>query len=230
MLGCPNSLTPRSGRLKPLGLICAFVGLLPLAHADVYAFRDESGHLRWTNSTDPSAGASHLVAVLPSPAGSSASPNPQSTPSKKTPSARSANAMSMVRSAARKYGLDPAVLLALIDVESSFNSEAVSSTGARGLMQLMPATARQYGLRRTLDLHDPAVNVDLGARHLSDLLAAHQGNLTMALASYNAGQPAVKRHGGAIPAYRETMLYVPAVLSRIHAYRSPESVESPHAF
>lgn len=201
-------------------LVCLCVLAIPLSRADVLAFQDEnSGQLRWTNQRHAGALASEvLVDVLPIQ-----EPIPPrlvlDAVVVKLP-ARAVPWLGLVRSSAALYGLDPAALLALIDVESAFNNGAVSPKGARGLMQLMPATARRYGLRRTADLHDPAINVDMGARHLRDLLLAHQGNLTMALASYNAGQTAVRRHGGAIPAYRETMLYIPAILARMQAYRS----------
>jgi soluble lytic murein transglycosylase-like protein len=86
-------------------------------------------------------------------------------------------------------------------------------------MQLMPATAARYGVT---DPGDPAQNIDAGVRHLKDLLnVQHQGNVALALAAYNAGQGAVARHGGRIPPYRETMLYVPAVLAA--AARGPGS-------
>ncbi len=77
-------------------------------------------------------------------------------------------------------------------------------------MQLMPATAARYGVT---DAGDAAQNIDAGVRHLRDLLNAHQGNVALALAAYNAGQGAVAKHRGRIPPYPETMLYVPAVLA-----------------
>lgn len=135
------------------------------------------------------------------------------------PSRPSKQTISLVVTTAMKYQIDPAVVLALIDVESSFQASAVSPMGARGLMQLMPTTAFRYGLRRSNDLHDPATNIEIGTRHLRDLLLSSNGNLTLALASYNAGQGAIRRSGNTIPAYRETMLYVPAILGRIPVFQ-----------
>lgn len=111
---------------------------------------------------------------------------------------------------ARLHQVTPALVAAVVGVESGFNASAVSPKGAQGAMQLMPATAARYGVNNP---GDPAQNIDAGVRHLKDLLNEHQGNVALALAAYNAGQGAVARHGGRIPPYRETMLYVPAVLA-----------------
>lgn len=125
----------------------------------------------------------------------------------------------LVDSIALQYGVDPAWVAALIEIESSFNPNAVSPKGAIGLMQLMPATAARYGMRDKRELFDPARNLDIGVRHLKDLLALHNGNLALAMASYNAGSGAVAKHGNRIPRFNETMLYVPAVLAA--ASRTP---------
>lgn len=114
---------------------------------------------------------------------------------------------------ARKHGLDPALVLAVIAVESAFQPAAVSPKGAQGLMQLMPGTARELGVTDALD---PAQNVDGGARYLRALIAQHKGDLRLALAAYNAGAGAVKRHRG-VPPYRETREYVEKVLRRYEA-------------
>lgn len=111
---------------------------------------------------------------------------------------------------ARVHDVTPALVAAVVGQESGFNPRAVSPKGAAGAMQLMPATAARYGVT---DRQDPEQNIDAGVRHLKDLLVQHQGNVALALAAYNAGQGAVARHGGRIPPYRETMLYVPAVLA-----------------
>jgi soluble lytic murein transglycosylase-like protein len=112
-----------------------------------------------------------------------------------------------------KHGVDPELVEAIISVESGFNTNAISVKGARGLMQLMPATAMRYGMKNTQELHIPAKNIDMGVRHLKDLLNLHNGQVSLAIASYNAGQGAVAKYGQRIPQYRETMIYVPAVLA-----------------
>jgi soluble lytic murein transglycosylase-like protein len=111
---------------------------------------------------------------------------------------------------ARLHQVNRELVAAVVAVESGFDADAVSQQGATGAMQLMPATAARYGVTNS---NDPAQNIDAGVRHLKDLLRQHGGNVALALAAYNAGQGAVARNGGRIPPYRETMLYVPAVLS-----------------
>jgi hypothetical protein len=112
----------------------------------------------------------------------------------------------LVTKTANKYGVEPRVVSALIQVESAYHSRAVSPKGARGLMQLMPATGRQYG---ALDLFDPKVNLEAGVQHLKKLLTRYE--LPLALAAYNAGEAAVDRFGG-IPPFRETQDYVTRIL------------------
>ena len=113
----------------------------------------------------------------------------------------------LVTQTAARHGVDARVVNALIQVESAYHSRAVSPKGARGLMQLMPATGRQYG---ALDLFDPKVNLEAGIQHLKRLLARYY-DLPIALAAYNAGEAAVDRFGG-IPPFRETQDYVTRIL------------------
>lgn len=109
-----------------------------------------------------------------------------------------------------EYGVDTRLARALVQVESNYRADAVSPKGAMGLMQLMPATARQYGLENPFD---PAQNLAAGLRHLRGLLDRYgRGRESLALAAYNAGEGAVSRYGG-IPPYRETQNYVQRILS-----------------
>ena len=101
---------------------------------------------------------------------------------------------------ARRHGLDPDLVLAVVAVESAFRPDAVSHKGAQGLMQLMPRTAVSLGVRDSLD---PRENLDGGVRHLGALLSQYGGDLKKTLAAYNAGAGAVARHRG-LPPYRET--------------------------
>jgi soluble lytic murein transglycosylase-like protein len=104
-------------------------------------------------------------------------------------------------------GVDPTLVKAVALVESGFNPKARSSKGAQGLMQLMPTTAALYGVK---NIRDPYQNLAAGAKHLRNLLDQYEGDVTLALAAYNAGPEAVRRYGG-IPAYRETQEYVKKV-------------------
>lgn len=126
----------------------------------------------------------------------------------------------LIRGVARQYGLDSALLHAIITVESKYNPKAVSHKGAVGLMQLMPNIANQYGID---NLYDPAQNVQGGAQYLRDLLNRFNGDVSLALAAYNAGEIAVARNGNRIPPYRETRDYVPKVL---HFYRKYQASQS----
>ncbi len=111
---------------------------------------------------------------------------------------------SLIEEAALRHSVDPNLVRSLVRVESNFNSRAVSRKGALGLMQLMPATARDL---KVLNPLDPAQNVDGGVRHLKGLLDTFNGDVELSLAAYNAGEGAVKRKGG-VPNYKETKNYV----------------------
>jgi len=120
----------------------------------------------------------------------------------------------LISTVARELSVEPALLHALITVESGYDSRALSPRGAMGLMQLMPDTARRY---KVADVWDPRENLRGGARYLRDLLEMFGNDLSLALAAYNAGEAAVLQYGGKIPPYPETRSYVPRVLQQ---YRS----------
>lgn len=128
----------------------------------------------------------------------------------------------MIAAAAMGEGVDPALVEAVVAVESAFSPRAVSRKGAMGLMQLMPQTARLY---RVSNAFDPRENLTGGTRHLRDLLVLFGGDLPQALAAYNAGASAVFTYGG-IPPYRETRAYVRRVLARYQAAQVPPSSSS----
>lgn len=121
----------------------------------------------------------------------------------------------LILDTAREYQLDPALVHAVITAESGYDPEAVSRAGAVGLMQLMPATARRYGVR---DRRDPAENLRGGVRYLHHLLNRFQ-TLPLALAAYNAGETAVVKYGHQIPPYPETQTYVRKVLNYYRSYQ-----------
>ena len=120
----------------------------------------------------------------------------------------------MIDRIAAKHGIDADLVRAVVKVESNFDTNAVSSKGARGLMQLMPETARNYGVQ---DVHDPEQNLEGGVRHLCDLMIQFNGELPLTLAAYNAGKNSLALHGG-VPPYQETQRYIQQVIAAYQAY------------
>ncbi|MGH8264384.1 MAG: lytic transglycosylase domain-containing protein [Steroidobacterales bacterium] len=171
-----------------------------VANADIYSFVDVAGVTHYTNvPSDPRY--EFLLA----------------TPAERTQSGEAFNAVLLAKSAqfdpiienaASAAALEPALLRAVIVVESGFNARALSKRGAAGLMQLMPETARRYGAS---DRFDPKQNIHAGARYLKTLIKRYDNDIQLALAAYNAGEDAVDRCGRCIPHYRETQAYVPKV-------------------
>ena len=200
---------------------CAIAALVAApACADIYGYVDERGVSHLSNT--PLDHRYYLfkkertATVLP---GSNAVITSVPAPRRTThvnPASRRQFAP-LVSSVAREYRLEPALLHAVVTVESGYNPGARSPKGAAGLMQLMPDTARRYAVR---DIWDPRQNLDGGARYLRDLIGLFDGNLSLALAAYNAGEAAVIQHGNRIPPYPETRGYVPRVLQQYHFYSS----------
>lgn len=125
----------------------------------------------------------------------------------------------IIRAAADRYGVDADLIHCVIAVESNFDPKAVSPKNARGLMQLMPQTAAQLGVK---DVFDPEQNVDGGTRYLSDLLKKYS-NLTLALAAYNAGPERVDQYGRRVPPYLETMKYVQRIAKSYAKIKSDQA-------
>lgn len=120
-----------------------------------------------------------------------------------------------VLQAASLTALDPALIHAVITVESKHNSQAKSQKGAYGLMQLMPATAKRFHVK---DKTNTAQNILAGSQYLRELLTLFKGDLNLSLAAYNAGPGAVQKYSNQVPPYRETMHYVPKVLQYYRQY------------
>lgn len=123
----------------------------------------------------------------------------------------------LIAQAAVRNGVDPNLIVAVMRQESGFNSRAISYKGASGLMQLMPGTARRFGVT---NIFDPAQNIEGGARYLRFLLDSFNGDVSLTLAGYNAGENAVVNSGYRIPRYRETQNYVRSISARYDASKN----------
>ena len=128
----------------------------------------------------------------------------------------------LIRQYSRTYNLPEPLIKAVIQQESSFNPNAVSHKGAVGLMQVMPATAKEMGI--TGDLQDPQVNIDAGCRYLAMMMSRYNGQLPIALAAYNAGPKAVDYAGGIVPDFPETKGYVTNVTDLMNRFSATGSV------
>ena len=155
------------------------------------------------------AGIAEDEAPYPDEPGSSAA-NPESVASRRALDSRPFAAL--IETVALKHGVDPALVHAVIETESNYRPTATSRVGARGLMQVMPATARELGVASARMLFDPEKNVEAGVKYLKVLLERFDGDLPTALAAYNAGPGAVSKYDG-VPPYPETRNYVRKVLS-----------------
>lgn len=130
---------------------------------------------------------------------------------------------SYIVESSRRYNIDPLLIYAQMHQESSFKLRATSHKGASGLMQLMPATARRFGVT---DIYNPKQNIDAGVKYMRWLLNTFGGDVKLALAGYNAGEGAVMRYGNAIPPFRETQEYVRRITNRYHEITNPGYVRS----
>ncbi len=188
-------MTRYSIRLSLIALVALAItaGYSNQARADVYKFVDKNGVI---HLTDKPLGPGYKLVLRTK---------------KKRKSSGKSNRLrysSIIDEMARRARMDRALVHAVVSAESAYNPKAVSSAGAVGLMQLMPGTAKRYGVR---DRRDPAQNVWGGVRYLRDLLVQFQ-DLSLALAAYNAGENAVIKYGRKIPPYPETQQYVRRVL------------------
>jgi len=131
------------------------------------------------------------------------------TASNSSSAGSSSDIIKMIQLAAKKQGVDPKLAQAIARAESDYSPNVVSSAGAVGVMQLMPETAASLGVS---DIHDPRQNIDGGVQYLKQMLTTFNGDVSMAVAAYNAGPQAVKNYNG-VPPYSETQAYVQKVLS-----------------
>jgi soluble lytic murein transglycosylase-like protein len=148
---------------------------------------------------------------------------PPASPAPPAPVEQATTIEQTVEQVAAQTGVQPELLHSVIQVESNYNPNAVSSKGALGLMQLIPATAQRFGVN---DVFNPVENIQGGAKYLRYLLELYNGNYPLALAAYNAGEGAVAKYGG-VPPYRETQNYVQSVAKRLEKKMAAKPVPAP---
>ncbi len=202
-----------SSTLTPL-MAGAIVLLASSASADIYTYTDEDGVTHFTSKPQP---GSSLYLKAPKR-------RPQAGVIPVMPSDTSLDRFTRydtaIYQAATLYQIPVELVRAVIKVESDYDPRAVSPAGARGLMQMIPATAERMQVR---DIFDPRENIFGGVRYLRVLANMFNGDLQLTIAGYNAGEGAVVRHGG-IPPYEETKHYVTKVLAYYHRYRATSQV------
>jgi soluble lytic murein transglycosylase-like protein len=226
---------------------CLLGALAPVAHADVWVRLDEAGVGHFARERLDDRYVLYYRAPVAKPVDSAA----QAAPAQDRPPAleeyspklaaffqssqRYRKIKPVLTEAARSYDIDVELLQALIAAESAFNADAVSEKGAIGLMQVMPDTARRFGidsdqwLSIETKLANPRINVHIGSRYLRLLLNMFPGRLDLALASYNAGEGAVIKAGNAIPNYKETQDYVAMVTELYGVLKPPPLPQAPLA-
>jgi soluble lytic murein transglycosylase len=187
-----------------VGMVWQLASVLPLT-ADIYVYRDDHGVVHFTNV--PTKPVYRPFLLLQQYA-------------RTLRGKESVKFDQLIAAACERYGVEFALVKAVIKAESAFDPYALSPAGARGLMQLMPQTAALHGVE---NIHDPRSNIEGGVRHLRLLLNRFRGNLPLTLAAYNAGAEAVERYNG-IPPYEETQTYVQRVLQYRESYRQRSAV------
>lgn len=187
-------------------LLMLFIAM-PSAIADLYKKIDKNGHVFFTDT--PEGSGFRLIMRTPKK-GTIEYRYFQQNRRQLTP---------LIRQQARQYKVDPSLVMAVIHAESAYDKNAISRAGAVGLMQLMPGTAKRFGVSNR---NDATQNIQGGVRYLRYLLELFNFNIRLTLAAYNAGESAVKKYDNEIPPYKETQHYVKKVLLYYQNYLSGE--------
>ncbi len=202
---------------KLVGLSASLMLLVsPFVGAEIYKYQDTEGHIYF--SDEPLKGNYRLLKRFGF--NGQAKSNQRSSIDLKSAGVNKKRYTPLIESVAKETLLRPELLHAVVRAESAYDPNAVSKKGAVGLMQLMPATAKRYGVS---DRRDPQQNLRGGAAYLKDLLVQFDFDMKLAIAAYNAGENAVIRSGNKIPNYRETKNYVAKVMRFYRQNRSDNS-------
>ena len=196
-----NSDRSLAGWLAVAGLTLGLLG--PAAAADVYYYKDADGVFHFTNTKQPGA-----VLFIEDEPIAAAEPAEKREPAIREALLDSQEYDKIIEDCAKENDVEPALVKAVIRAESNFNRMAQSRRGARGLMQLMPTTARHHGVKNAWDARQ---NIEGGVKHLRALLKRHNNNIPRVIAAYNAGSYPVERYRG-VPPFAETRSYVARVL------------------
>jgi hypothetical protein len=198
-------------KFLPAAILFCLAGAVP-AEAQIYSWRDASGTLVVSNKPrTPGEGEGATYAVRGASQIRTTRPAPRVA----------GRFDDLIEEHAGAHGVSPALVRAVIQAESNFNPLAVSNKGAMGLMQLMPATARELGVDNPFH---PADNIRGGVTYLARLLARYDDNVELALAAYNAGPGNVERYGNAVPPFRETRAYVKKITERSRTEAPPPPI------
>jgi len=187
----------QTGTFLTLSTLLGFI--VPAVQADIYKYVDPQGRVYYTDEPKHNR---YVLLIRTKPINYKQSLSKLSENRQKY--------APLIEAVAQKYHMDPRLLHAVIHVESAYNPTAISTAGAVGMMQLMPDTAKRYGV---YDRHDPVQNIEGGTRYLKDLIQLFN-DLRLAIAAYNAGENAVIKYRHTIPPYPETQRYVQEVLAR----------------
>jgi soluble lytic murein transglycosylase-like protein len=189
------------------------------APAQILTAARQSKRLKLTARTSPAAVASAQPTAAPRPPAAPALAMAAGTALEGF-STGDARVDGFIVNSSNRHGVDPLLIYSIMHRESSFKKFALSNKGARGLMQLMPATAARLGVR---DIFDPQQNIDGGVKYMRFLLNLFDGDVRLALAGYNAGEGAVLKYGRSVPPYRETQEYVRRISERYALMRDPST-------
>ncbi len=211
IISCLHDMRQRSDYpLIPFLVFFSMLLWVSYAHADIYKYTDKHGRVILTD-TPKNSQYKRLVKTWKG-----------WVEQKRTKQSQAMFAKNMkkfsptVDAIARRYRLPKSLVHAVITAESAYNPNAISRAGAVGLMQLMPGTAKRYGVKNRMN---PYENIHGGSRYLRDLLIMFKNDLRLALAAYNAGEGAVKKYGYKVPPYKETQTYVRRVINYYKKYK-----------